>query len=73
MNNNSKNIQTIIKEIKEYQELEAQLKAQVEELKAQASIFATMARSPIVRYYQSALQVLSLRSSTKTCTKLFRQ
>ncbi len=36
MNNNSKNIQTIIKEIKEYQELEAQLKAQVEELKAQA-------------------------------------
>lgn len=36
MSNNSKNIQTIIREIKEYQELEAQLKIQVEELRAQA-------------------------------------
>ncbi len=36
MKNNSKDIQSIIREIKEYQELEAQLKTQVEALKAQA-------------------------------------
>lgn len=36
MKNNSKDIQSIIREIKEYQELEAQLKTQVEALRAQA-------------------------------------